>query len=964
MHNEILTHYRLAAALSVGVIVSAVLYFGLLSGSNAPFAHAQTADTPTPVSTTAPDDDSGVKDLPSIEGKLNPPKYPNMDVNLNRVVQQVESGQSTVRAAAANAPLYSEESAAVTIYIAEGYADAIVEFLEANGASPRNVGVDYIEAYIPVTLLAQASQQEGVISMRTITPPQPAQGTVISEGVSAHGATAWHDAGLKGQGVRIGIIDIGFEGYTTLMGSELPESVEARCYTDLGVFTFNLADCDNSEVDDHGTAVTEAAFDIAPEATYYIASPFSRADLQATVSWMIDHDVDVINMSLSWRWDGPGDGTSPFSESPLRAVDKAVEGGITWVNGAGNSAIDTWFGDFTDSDGDGWHNFNGDVECNEFDVDETYDFAISAELRWDDNWRGASRDMDLYLYRISSDTGELERIESDFIGPVGGEFTQDGGPEDDPQEFIFYRLPASGTYCLAVASIDGTAPAWIQLLIRSKQELNHHTLEGSIVSPAESANIGLLAVGATHWDNPNVIDYYSSRGPTPDERIKPDIVGVSNTTSATYDEPFSGTSASSPHVAGLAALVKQRYTEYTPQQVASYLKTHAAARGAVPNNTWGYGFARLLASDAATSTPEPTASPEPSPTPDPSATPEPTDPCIEEFTDSTTFSGTWASDCDSVDSADEGGNRYARFYAFNLSEAANVTVTLESSEDTYLNIRQGTGKDGTVLHYNDDHETDDFDLDSSTDSGISENLSAGDYTIEATAYTAETTGDFTLTATISSVTEQQQPTPSPTPTPEPTPSDYDIKEYACDADDLSELEGYSFEREIGPNSYEDAGYTGVMASYWINWFNEDADANIACSAIQYDSIQNARWSGLNYSTIIQSYGVSTGIRYHEHAPHISPRIGDDMLGLWLGYQYDDEEDSYTAAEVRFLDSATRTVTRVFFYFRNSDEYPDLDQTADIVRNIAARVLLTVDDDSQSQSNRSPNRVLQSFDLLE
>ena len=197
-----------------------------------------------------------------------------MDSNLNRIVQQVESGQTTARGAAKNAPLHSEESVAVTIYITEGYADAIVEFLEANGASPRNVGTDYIEAYVPVSLLPEASTQEGVISIRTIIPPQPAQGTVVSEGVSVHGATAWHNAGFKGQGVKIGIIDTGFEGFTSLQGTELPSTVEARCYTDIGVHTFSATDCEISG-NKHGTAVTEAAFDIAPEATYYIANPMS-----------------------------------------------------------------------------------------------------------------------------------------------------------------------------------------------------------------------------------------------------------------------------------------------------------------------------------------------------------------------------------------------------------------------------------------------------------------------------------------------------------------------------------------------------------------------------------------------------------------------------------------------------------------------------------------------------------------
>ena len=115
-----------------------------------------------------------------------------------------------------------------------GYADAIAEFLDANGASPRNIAADYIEAYVPVSLLPEASTQEGVISISTIIPPQPAQGTVVSEGVSVHGATAWHDAGLKGHGIRIGIIDSGFQGFSTLMGTEVPSNVEARCYTEIG----------------------------------------------------------------------------------------------------------------------------------------------------------------------------------------------------------------------------------------------------------------------------------------------------------------------------------------------------------------------------------------------------------------------------------------------------------------------------------------------------------------------------------------------------------------------------------------------------------------------------------------------------------------------------------------------------------------------------------------------------------
>ena len=120
--------------------------------------------------------------------------------------------------------------------------DAVVRFLEDNGGDPRNVGEDYIEAYVPVPLLGQLSEQPGVIRVREIIPPQPAYGDVTSQGVGAHLATAWHEAGITGESVKVGVIDIGFYGLQDLMGTELPAKVVGRCYTDIGVFTSNLSD--------------------------------------------------------------------------------------------------------------------------------------------------------------------------------------------------------------------------------------------------------------------------------------------------------------------------------------------------------------------------------------------------------------------------------------------------------------------------------------------------------------------------------------------------------------------------------------------------------------------------------------------------------------------------------------------------------------------------------------------------
>ena len=85
------------------------------------------------------------------------------------------------------------------------------------------------------------------------------------------------------------------------------------------------------------------------------------------------------------------------------------------------------------------------------------------------------------------------------------------------------------------------------------------------------------------------------------------------------------------------------------------------------------------------------------------------------------------------------GRGYARYYGFSLEQESEVTIDLESSADTYLYLRSGDARSGTVLHYNDDVES------GNTDSRISQTLAAGSYTIEATTYNAGEAGSFTLT---------------------------------------------------------------------------------------------------------------------------------------------------------------------------------------------------------------------------
>ena len=607
-------------SLFLALAASALLLIGLLAGSRSTSVHAQQGGAPTPTPAAEPGPVFDIQILPT-EGKISPPKYPNLDSDLNHIIEQARTGRRTARAAAANAPIHREESVVVTLYITEGYAQDVWNYLEANGAFPRNIGADYIEAYIPISLLVEASEQEGVVSIRTIVPPHPDQGTIVSGGVAAHGVPSWHAAGYKGRGVKIGVIDLSFKGFAGLMGSELPATVNARCHTGVGSFTSNLSDCIYTGVPErsrkHGTAVNEAVFDIAPQADYYIADASSDSDLLNTVNWMVSEGVDVINVSLSWTFDGPGDGTAYYNNAPLDSVDAAVRGGIIWVNSAGNSARDSWYGAFEDSDSDGVHQFNAaGNECNSVTIDLDPLEGFRAQLRWADSWGGASKDLNLYLIPVSGGTFSL----SDAVAT--SENNQVGAGNDVPYETISRRHGqiADGEYCLAVNQVSGAVPSWIQLLVWGVSgDLQNYVSAHSIGNPAESRNSGMLAAGAAGYNSTDTIEGFSSRGPTTDDRTKPDIVGADGGTSSTRGTWY-GTSQASPHVAGLAALVKERFPGYTPQQIATYLKNNAQARDAVPNNTWGYGFAHLPALPAATPTPTPTVTPSPTPTPTATAT--------------------------------------------------------------------------------------------------------------------------------------------------------------------------------------------------------------------------------------------------------------------------------------------------------------------------------------------------------
>lgn len=426
----------------------------------------------------------------------------------------------------------------------------------------------WTQARLPIEALLPLADAPGVHFVRRPWQPLP---VTASEGVTITLAHEWPGAGLSGQGTKVGVLDLGFLGYTTRIDEgELPSDVITKSFVGSG----SEWDFWGHPLTQHGTACAEVIHDMAPNAQLYLVNLSTEVEWMNAIDWLLAQRVDVISFSAGWQVGGPGDGTGILAEkvSDVRAA------GVLWVNAAGNSARRHWMGQWNDPDADGWHNFSTTDGTNEITV--TSGSEILLGLRWNDPWGGSSNDYDLFLFDSS-----LKKI-------AESESVQDG--DDDPQEVIVYYVPPPGVYHVAISKQSGALPRPLELFSYN-QDFHYQVITSSLLVPADSP--GSLTVGATYWQD-DALETFSSQGPTRDGRTKPDIAapdGVSVSTEA-YAGGFYGTSASAPHAAGAAALVLDAFPTFTPAQVQSWLEDRAVDLGA-PGRDNVYGAGRLNLGD-------------------------------------------------------------------------------------------------------------------------------------------------------------------------------------------------------------------------------------------------------------------------------------------------------------------------------------------------------------------------------
>ncbi len=473
-------------------------------------------------------------------------------------------------------PIHDDRVTVIIVPTAGTAPRNVANMLRSRGVSVVRVGKDHLKAEVPVGLLRRLATEEQTIKF--IQLPIVPKPDVVSEGVALTNAVN-RQLCYTGRGVKVAVIDGGFIGLAAAQAAgELPADAIALDLSGTGLETDTV----------HGTGVAEIVHDMAPDAQLYLIKIGDSSDLQAAKDYCIAQGVRVVNHSMGWYGTNFYDGVaySSVGPSPVAIANDAAANGILWVNSAGNDHQAHWLGAWTDSNGNSWLEWSGSSEVNQIGY-LSAGTVVVLHLVWN-NWPITDQDYDLYLYRWGGNKWTV--VASSLNDQTGSQ---------PPTEYIGVQVSSTGYYAAAVGKYNASASN-SQFILRSwYQNIQYYSSAGSIGCPADSALV--LAVGAMDWNvyPSGSAEGFSARGPTNGAYTgqpvltKPDLCGpdrVSTVAYGTYPSGFGGTSASSPHLAGAAALVFEQFPEYTAAQVRAFLESQVLDLGDTgKDNIYGYG---------------------------------------------------------------------------------------------------------------------------------------------------------------------------------------------------------------------------------------------------------------------------------------------------------------------------------------------------------------------------------------
>jgi len=418
-------------------------------------------------------------------------------------------------------------------------------------------------------------------------------GAVTSQGDIASDAFIAKPAfGVDGTGVTVGMLS---DSYDCLGGAgadiasgDLPPAL---------VFLTDFS-CPGT---DEGRAMLQLVRDIAPGSSLAFHTAFvGKADFALGITELATiAGADVIVDDVVYL-------TEPFFQDGIvaQAVDSVVGMGVSYFSAAGNQARQSYEDDYRPSGltpagiGSDSHDFDpgGGTDALQ-GITILVGDSITMSFQWDDPFfsvsgaPGATTDLDIFLM--------------DATGTVVVAASSDANIGADPIELLSYTNPGPGTsFSIVIEKIAGPDPGRIKYIEFDGDytPVEFDTASGTVYGHANA--VGAMAVGSAAYfatppfgTSPPVLEAGSSAGPTPilfdtlgnalvtpEVRGKPEIVCIDATDTTFFSssdiEPngfpnFFGTSASAPHVAGIAALMLEANTGLQPAQIYSFLEIGA-----------------------------------------------------------------------------------------------------------------------------------------------------------------------------------------------------------------------------------------------------------------------------------------------------------------------------------------------------------------------------------------------------
>ena len=464
--------------------------------------------------------------------------------------------------------------------------------------------------------ILNAVQGEGPAALRIVQDNErviPFDGSGIKVGILSDSFAAVSEATPS-------ISDIDGDGIAEVLATDSQRDGDVPAVVEL------LSDINDDSVSDEGRAMAEIIHEVAPGSELAFASAFlSKASFASQI-------VELAEIGCQVIVDDVGYFASPIYQDGIvsQAVTEVVENHdavyLTSFGNAGRHALESQYFDSNPNAQDGltakfptgndFHEWLPNDAGNQVfvPIDIAADTEVFFILKWQNPYSGmlgpgASTDYDLYIFsQDGSETGPAPQTLIEFSNNYQGTAET---PQGDAVEITRIKtLDARQTVYLTVNKHHGEAvPFHLHILARGNFSVPEWVMRGNSLAaygqPLSPDALGVASVNAmealSHGEeqiHPHRIDpaHYSSHGglierfyspsgaplDPPLRYLKPDVTSIDGVRTSFFGREvenrgfvFYGTSAASPQLAGVVALMRQANPALSAREVMEQVKLAA-----------------------------------------------------------------------------------------------------------------------------------------------------------------------------------------------------------------------------------------------------------------------------------------------------------------------------------------------------------------------------------------------------